>query len=188
MKLPTRSLFNRSANCFCIVILLLSGASAQTGTPETARGYYDELYKAGGLDRMADGYVCFDDRSDLLTFFIFGDSKVLKQFLLSAGGYSKLSAAQRAQLDKGFLNVRQYDRGVPLSEESFYEKDGDSWVTDRFVLVGKKIARQRLLLSWQTLRYKKTVEMQQPDGSYHDVYSGYGRCEIVSDAISQTDN
>ena len=32
------------------------------GFAQTARNYYDELYKAGGLDRMADGYVCFDDR------------------------------------------------------------------------------------------------------------------------------
>jgi hypothetical protein len=188
MKLSTWSLVIISASCSCLSALLVTGASAQTGPPQTARGYYNELYKAGGLDHMADGYVCFDDRSDLLTFFIFGDSKVMRQFLLDAGGYSKLNATQRAQLDKGFLNVRQYDKGVPLSEEIIYVKDNDSWVTERFNISGKNVARQRIALSWQTLRYKKTVELQQPDGSYHDVYSGYGRCEIVSDAIRQTGN
>jgi len=48
-----------------VALLPLGSASAQT-----ARDYYDELYKAGGLDHMADEYVCFDDRKDLGTFFI----------------------------------------------------------------------------------------------------------------------
>jgi hypothetical protein len=44
---------------------------------QSARRYYNELYKAGGLDRMADEYVCFDDDDKLETFFIFGESKTI---------------------------------------------------------------------------------------------------------------
>src|SRR5665213_2496960 len=97
------------------------------GTPsQSARSYYDELYKAGGLDRMADEYVCFDDDPALDTFFIFGKSDTIKQFLSDNGGYAKLRASQKAALQKAFLTVRQYDKGVPLSTESTYTKDQES--------------------------------------------------------------
>ena len=37
-------------------ILVASSCFAQT-----ARDYYNEIYAAGGLDRMADRYVCFNE-------------------------------------------------------------------------------------------------------------------------------
>jgi hypothetical protein len=36
---------------------------------------------------MADGDVCFDEDSSLQTFFIYGESEVLKAFLESEGGF-----------------------------------------------------------------------------------------------------
>jgi len=74
-----------------------------TGTPgQSARNYYDELYKAAGLDRMADQYVCFDDDPALETFFIFAKSDTLKQFLSDNGGYEKLPAKSKRPCKKGF--------------------------------------------------------------------------------------
>lgn len=101
---------------------------ASSGAAQTARTYYNELYKAGGLDRMADGYVCFDDQPRVQTFFIFGQSKVFRQFLIDNGGFAKLSKGDQAELNRGYLLVRYYDRGVPQPEEEILEKDGDSWV------------------------------------------------------------
>jgi hypothetical protein len=65
----------------------------------------------GGLDHLADEFVCFDDQKDLDTFFIFGENKTLKAFLVDNGGYDKLSAANKAYLNRGWLNMRGYDKG-----------------------------------------------------------------------------
>jgi hypothetical protein len=40
--------------CLLTAILVPTAILAQT-----ARSYYDELYKAGGLDKQNDEYVCF---------------------------------------------------------------------------------------------------------------------------------
>lgn len=37
----------------------------QPGKAQSARDYFNDLYKAGGLDKTADESVCFDDRPDL---------------------------------------------------------------------------------------------------------------------------
>ena len=39
---------------------------------------------------MADGYVCFDDDQGLDTFFIFGESRFIKNALVEAGEFAKL--------------------------------------------------------------------------------------------------
>lgn len=83
----------------------------RTGKAQSARDYFNELYKAGGLDRMADEYVCFDNSPELQTFFIFAKSDVLKQFLMDNGGFAKLPKSQQSVFSKGFLIVRGYHKG-----------------------------------------------------------------------------
>lgn len=45
-----------------LIVAILAGCPCFS---QTAHDYFQELYEAGGLDRMADGYVCFDDSKDL---------------------------------------------------------------------------------------------------------------------------
>ncbi len=163
------------------LVLFLTG----TAFSQTARNYYDELYQAGGLDRMADGHVCFDDDPALKTFFIFGKSDALRDFLIGAGGYAKLSQKEKAALDKGFLTVRQYDNGVPLGEEDTYTKDQSSWVGEIGLMSGKVPVRMRLEISWQTLRYKRSLEILNADHTLKSQVARYGHCEVVSPAIQQ---
>ena len=145
-----------------------------TGTAQSARDYFNELYKAGGLDRMADAYVCFDDSPELQTFFIFGKSDPLKKFLMDTGGFAKLSKNQQSVFNKGFLIVRGYDKGVALSNEEAYSKDGDTWVSDTFD-VQKTPMRMRLGITWETLRYKRAVEILNADSTLKSEYPRYGR-------------
>ena len=59
-----------------IVLLMVLLFGSATTFAQSGRDYYNEIYKAGGLDRMADGYACFDDDPKLETFFIFGKAKL----------------------------------------------------------------------------------------------------------------
>jgi hypothetical protein len=86
-------------------------------------------------------------------------------------------------LDKGFLTVRSYAKGVSVGDEDVYEKDGDSW-TVPFVLQKKKM-RMTLSITWATLRYKRVVEQLSPDGSTNPLATHYGRCEVVPPTIPQ---
>jgi|SRR5665213_154758 len=168
-----------------IAILFLSS----TGVAQTARGYYNELYKAGGLDRMADGYVCFDDQPGMQTFFIFGQSKVLRQFLIDNGGFAKLSKGEQAELNRGFLNVRYYDRGVPQPEEEILEKDGDSWANTLKPKNGKGPSFEiRFTVAWETMRYRRSVDILNPDGAVHPGISRYGRCEEIPPDVRQKEH
>ncbi|HYK36887.1 hypothetical protein [Alloacidobacterium sp.] len=171
---------------FVLVVALLFGSTLTFA--QSARDYYNELYKAGGLDRMADGYVCFDDDPKLETIFIFGKSETLKQFLISTGEFKKMSKAQQAELNHGFLNTRGYDKGVPQSVEETYSADGTSWTTDPGIISGQKM-RMRLSIEWTTLRYRRSVEFLNPNGTLKSVpISRYGRCEEVSPDIRQKGN
>ena len=154
--------------------VLVGSCSAQT-----ARAYYDELYAAAGLDRMADRYVCFDERVELLTFFIFAENKYLREYMIANGTINKLSKAQQAEIKKDFLIFRGYDKGVPLAAEDFLNPDGSSWVSEKFMLDKKTPARLRFNISWDTLRYKRTVEVLNTDETLQGEVSTYGRCELV---------
>jgi hypothetical protein len=156
------------------------------GCSQTARAYFDEIYKAGGLDRMADGYVCFDDDPALQNFFIFGKSDTVKDFLQTNGAYAKLSSKEKAELTKGFLNMRGYNKGVPLSDEDFYSKDHNSWIMDVGYINKKTPFRMGFEISWQTLRYKRSVELLNPDLSLQSEVPRYGRCELVPPDVRQT--
>jgi hypothetical protein len=44
-----------------IIATILMCLFSAHATPRSAREYYNEIYAAGGLDRFADGEVCFDE-------------------------------------------------------------------------------------------------------------------------------
>jgi|SRR5271157_4596409 len=157
---------------------------------QSARQYYNELYKAGGLDRMADGYVCFDDEDKLATFFIFGESKTIREFMIADGSFGKMSKEFQQRLKEDFLIVRGYDKGVAIGAEDFYHRDQSSWLGDKFVLSKqpKTFARMRFNITWETLRYKRSVVVLNPDTSSKGQYARYGKCEQVSPEIPQHGN
>ena len=175
-------LLNVRVGLVALILLLADAAHAQK-----AREYYDELYKAGGLDRIADVWVCFDERPENENFFIFSKSDTLREFLKENNGLNSLPAGSRAQLDKGFLLVRGYNKGVPLGDgQDVYMKDGESWLSDPFQL-GKETGRMRLRLSFETLRYRRSVEVTK-DRVSNEVATTYGRCEKISPAVQQKGN
>jgi hypothetical protein len=167
-----------------LVVLVLCGVAVAT----TARDYYNEIYKAGGLDRMADGYACFPD-DDNGSFFIFGQSEVVKEFLKTEGQYAKLSKAERAQLDKGFIYQRAYYKGIPR-EPLYFDKDGESYLYEAEMKDDKTtVLKIRYTFNWATLRYEHTVGFYK-HGSAMPVTEQrrYGRCELVKTDVKQTGN
>ena len=96
---------------FAIPFALILSVSAFGQT--TARDYYKELYDAGGLDRMADEYVCFQEDSKVENFFIFGQSKSIRQLMIEHHTFNKMPKATQEQFKKEFLIMRGYTKGVP---------------------------------------------------------------------------
>lgn len=179
------SRLQRTTRAALIAALLCGSASTFA---QSARDYYNEIYKAGGLDRMADGYVCFDDDPKLETFFIFAKSETLRQFLIMTGDFKKMSKAQQAELNRGFLLTRLYDKGVPISREQRYQSDGGSWAGEPGIADGTRV-RLRLSIEWTTLRYKRSVEFLNADDTVKSVpLSRYGRCQDVSTNVPQKGN
>ncbi len=170
-----------------VAILVIFSA---TCFAQSARQYYDELYEAGGLDRMADTFVCFDDDAKLQTFFISAESKTLREFMMEDGTFEKLSKDFQQKLKQDFLILRGYDKGVAIGGEDYYRKDGSSWVDDKFVLSKqpKTFGRMRLDLTRETLRYKRSMEILNPDMSLKGQVARYGKCEEVSLAVDQRGN
>ena len=158
-----------------LILTLLFGASAMGQM--TAREYFNELHAAGGLDQMAALYVCFQDDPKAVNFFIFSESKLLRFAMQQDGTFSlKLTKLQQQELNKEYLNLRAYQQGVPSANELYLDKDGDSWVTEKFILPGTKTSSLiRFTLNWQTLRYKWAVEY----GQGKEV-SSFGRCEHIT--------
>jgi len=169
------------------LILVLSAQVTAQSEPRTAHDYYNEIYVAGGLDRMADGHVCFDEDPTNQNFFIFGQSAHIREFMMADGKFAKLSKAMQARLRKDFLIVHGYAKGIPFDNEEFYDKDGASWLSDKHPLSNGKNGsiRIRLTINWQTLRYKKAVEMFNADGSYHGELAHFGKCEEVKTDVPQ---
>jgi hypothetical protein len=177
-------------HAFVVVFCLAACFVCKSAFSQSARQYYDELYKAGGLDRMADAFVCFDDDAKLQTFFIFGESKTIREFMTADGTFEKLSKDFQQRLKQDFLIVRGYDKGVAIGDEDYYEKDGSSWIDEKFVLSKqpKTFGRMRLNLTWETLRYKRSMEILDPDMSLKSQVARYGKCEEVSPAVPQRGN
>ena len=166
-----------------IAVLLLTS----TGVAQSARGYFDGLYKAGGLDRMADEYVCFDDNSSIQTFFIFTTSKTLREFFIAEGEFAKLPKAQRDELNRGFLILRGYDKGVPLSHEETLSADGSSWV-EKNIVIGNAPARMRFTIVWETMRYKRSIELLNSNSTLRGEYARYGHCERSPSDVRQKEH
>ena len=159
-------------------------------TPQTARDYYNEIYKAGGLDRMVDGYVCFDEDPTNQNFFLVGESKHLRESMISDGTFDKLPKDMQTLFKKDFLMVRGYAKGIAFDTNEFLNKDGASWITDDRKM-GKEadgLMRIRLSINWETLRYKRAVELLNPDSSYRSEIARFGRCEEVKPDIRQHGN
>ena len=166
--------------CGALALLIAGSCFAQT-----ARDYYKELYAAGGLDQVLSEHVCFDERTDLKTFFIFTSSKVIREVMMVDGSWAKASKSLQAELNKELLIFRGYDKGVPIStEDDMHPDNNGGWLSDSFVL-DKHPAHVRFTISWETLRYKRSVEGIDADGTSRPIISTYGRCELVSHAIRQ---
>jgi hypothetical protein len=167
------------------ILFLAPGAFPQTA-PLTARDYYNELYKAGGLDRGADAYVCFYEDEKNPNFFIFGFSKDLREYIITQGGFSKLTKEQQDFLKKDFLMVRGYAKGIPFADQQYLNKDGDSWVSDNRKLDKEgKFLRDRLTVNWQTLRFKRSIETFHADSTFMGELPNFGKCEPVAPDIQQ---
>jgi hypothetical protein len=154
--------------------------------PRTAREYYDEIYKAGGLDRMADEYVCFADDAGNENFFIFGESKSIREVMIADGTFTKLPKDMQAKLKQDWLIVRGYAKGVPFDSEEFFDKDRGSWIDETHKLDANSNIRVRLAINWQTLRYKRAVEVLTRAMKYQSEIPQFGRCERVSPDVRQT--
>lgn len=158
-----------------------------TGMAQSARSYFEELYKAGGLDRMADEYVCFDDDPSLQTFFIFATSQTLREFLNQTGEFAKMPKAQQDELNRGFVVLRGYDKGVPLPQEDTYSRDGSSWV-EKGVIIDKAPARIRFTIIWETMRYKRSIELLNSNSTLRSEYARYGHCERTPSDVRQKEH
>ena|SRR5271156_2462738 len=154
-------------------------------TARNARQYFDELYKAGGLDRFADANVCFDEDPSLENFFIFAESKYLREMMKLDGTFEQMPKKMQVQLNKDYLIVRGYAKGIPFKDEEFYDKDGSTWLSPVYDLDPKNSMRIRLTINWQTLRYKRAAEMLDHDLHYKDEMAKFGKCEVVSPDVRQ---
>jgi hypothetical protein len=167
-----------------ILALLILILLPQT-TARNARQYFDEVYKAGGLDRFADGNVCFDEDAASENFFIFGESKYIRELMKSDGTFEKLPKKMQVQINKDFLIVRGYAKGIPFKDEDYYDKDGSTWLTQAYDLDPKNSMRIRLTINWQTLRYKRAVEVLDHDLHYKRELAHFGKCESVPPSVRQ---
>jgi hypothetical protein len=158
---------------------------ASIATAQTTRDYFKELYGAGGLDRLADHYVCFDDQPAAQTFFIFAESRLLRQFLLEDGSFYKLSKGEQAALSKDYLMLRFYDKGIAQPHEEFLSKDGGSWISEKLMPVKNHQMRIRFTVQWQTMRYRRSVEIFHSDSTFQSEISSYGRCEEIPAGVHQ---
>ena len=156
---------------------------------QTARDYYNEIYAAGGLARAAARYVCFNEDPDVKAFLGFTESKYLLEHMISNGQFDKLSKPEQSALkEKEALIFRGYDKGVPWARYEFLllDPDGASWVSEKSMLGGKTPMRIRFSISWETMRYKRSVEVLNSDDTLKGEVSAYGRCERVPQTVQQT--
>jgi hypothetical protein len=75
---------------------------------------------------MADGYVCFADDTANENFFIFAESKVLRELMIADGTFTKLPKNMQAKLKQDWLIMRGYAKGVAFDSEEYFDKDGGS--------------------------------------------------------------
>jgi len=153
---------------------------------QTARDFYNELYAAGGLDQILSYRACFDERPELQTFFIFTESKVIREVMTMDESFAKAPKSLQDKLKKNFLIFRGYDKGVPLSTQDTMNADNNgSWISDKFMLDKSTPARVRFNINWETLRYKRSVEVLNLEGAVIGTVPAYGRCELIPPTVHQ---
>jgi hypothetical protein len=162
---------------FAVAFLLLLPLHAKNQEPLTARDYFNELNATGGIDRVTKSHACFQDDPRADSFFLIGESKYLREYSLANGTFSKLPKATQDLMNKDFLMVRGYPKGIPWRGEEFLEKEQDSWVSDPRMLNENTPIRIRFNVNWQTLRYKYTVEVMNMDSTYRSEVASSGQCE-----------
>jgi len=155
-------------------------------TPKTARDFYNELEAANGLQNAAHEYVCFEDDASSQRFFIFGEGKLLREFLEE--NRKKMSEKDRTMLNNSLI-VKFYEKGVPTTGDVEYlTKDGtaeDSWVSGPMPTSGR-LLRVNFILNWETLRYKRAAEGKAKGESfYRPMFTTYGRCERIAPTPSK---
>lgn len=160
---------------------------AQNRSSQSARDYYKELQAAGGLDHVAGAHACFQDDPKIDSFFIFTESKNLRNYMLADGTFSKLPKETQGLMNKDFLMVRGYVKGIPWKGEEFLEKDQASWISDQRMLDEQTPIRIRFNINWQTLRYKYAVEVLNTDSTYRTEVASFGSCEEISPEMQQHD-
>lgn len=182
---------SRLAVSLSLVAFAIPAAVSQQETPTgntsaamTARDYYNELYKAGGLDNFADQYVCFRNDQEPV-FFLVADSDALKEFLISTGEFEKLTPGEKATLKKGMAFFVQYHDGLSNGMD-YFDREERGEYTEKLALPqeGRPPLRltRRLRINWETLRYELDVELT---GSPQTLNADTGKCEQVSSAIHQ---
>jgi len=165
-----------------LILLVLTPQSP----PRTAREYFDEIYDTGGLDRIAAGEVCFDEDPARENFFIFEQSKYLRQYMAMRGTFQNLSKEMQEHLKGDLLVVRGYHKGIASKGEEFYTEDGNSWISDVYELDEENSMRIRLTINWQTHRFKWAVEMLDHEMHFQREISRLGQCVDVSAEVPQT--
>jgi len=106
--------------------------------------------------------------------------------MMDDGTFQKLPKDMQVRLKKDFLIVRGYAKGIPFKDEEFYEKDGASWISDIYKLNETNNIRIRLTINWQTLRYKRAVEMLDVNLKYRSEAAHFGKCEDIPPGVRQT--
>jgi len=153
--------------------------------PRGAREYYNELYAGGVLDRFAANYACFDEDPTFETFFIYNKSSNIREGLAAGGKFLKMPKDMRVRLNKDWVVVRNYDKGVPSDDENFYDRDGSTWVSDKFKVSNECCLRVRLTVTSTTMRYKRSLEVLNSNGTMKKEVSRYGKCEPVKPNVAQ---
>ena len=162
---------------FAILFSILLPMHAQNQERLTARDYFHELIASGGIDRLTKSHACFQDDPKADGFFLIGESKYVRDSTLANGTFSKLPIETREIMNKDFLMVRGYPKGIPWKAEEFLEKDEASWISDQHMLNEDTTVRIRLTVNWQTLRYKYSVELLNIDSTYRSEVASSGQCE-----------
>jgi hypothetical protein len=171
------------------IVFFLAALFATQNPPTTAREYYNEIYEAGGLDRMADQFVCFDDDVALKNFFIFSKSTDLRDLMLADGTFQKLPIKMQKELKtKEWLSIHGYNNGIPFNGEEFYYKDGSTWLGGVGDMDANNSMRIRLTINWATLRYKRAAEILDHGLHYKTEIARFGKCEEISPKVRQTAN
>jgi len=169
-----------------LLALYLHTAPQMQTTPQTAREYFQEIYDTGGLDRFAAGEVCFDEDPARQNFFIFEQSKYLRQYLAMQDTFHKLPREMQEHLKNDVLVVRGYTEGTAFNGEEFYGKDNNSWISDIYELDEKDSIRIRLTIDWQTHRYRRVVEVFDHEMRFQREISRFGNCQDISGEVPQT--